>query len=159
MRNHEGSSPELQTGHIPHRIPFTQTKENKRHQTREWSECKNDKTRQGNQAPSCTRKLQRYGMLLCSTIRQFGSRPPHCEVSRSQAIIQTRAQTHKHAHTVGLLQTTACPVVEASSNATRNKHNTRMSMLSVVFESVIPAIAELRKPHGHRDQHFNSVKN
>jgi hypothetical protein len=93
-------------------------------------------------------------MLLCGTIGQVGSRPPRCEVSRSQAIIHTRAQTHKHAHMVGLLQTTACPVAEASSNATRNKYNTRISMLSVVFETVIPAIAELLTAHGQRDQHF-----
>ena len=97
----ERSSLEFQTGRIPLGVPFTQPQGNKRYQTRARSEWKNDKIRQGDRGPSCTRKLHHYGMLLCGTIGQVGPWPPRCEVSRSQAIINTSAQTQKHARTHG----------------------------------------------------------
>jgi len=90
-------------------------------------------------------------MVCCCVVQlaKVGPRPPRCEVSRSQVIIHTNTQTRTHAHAVGLLQTTAHPVAEAPSYATRTKYNTRIFMLSMGFDPAIPAIAELLlTPHG-----------
>jgi len=110
----------------------------------------------GDRAPFHTRKLHRYGMLLCDTIGQVGlGRLVMRFLDHKQLYTHAHKHTNTHAHTVGLLLTTAHPVAEARSYATRNKYNTRISMLSVGFEPTIPAIAELLlTPHGHREQHF-----